>query len=94
MTKNDLIRKVQEAVKEYPLKDVSYAVRVIFDAMTQALLKGERIEIRGFGILTVRNRKPKTGRNPKTSGAIHVSARRIPVFKTGKELRNMINTSS
>lgn len=93
MTKKDLIRKVQEKVKDYPLKDVSYAVRVIIDALIRALMKDERIEIRGFGNFTVKTRNPRTGRNPKTSEAVHLPERRIPVFKSGKEIRHMINKS-
>jgi integration host factor subunit beta len=94
MTKNELIRKVQEIVKEYPSKDVSYAVLVIIDAMTRALIRGERIDIRGFGNFTVRNHDPKIGRNPKTAGVVYLPARRSLMFKTGKELKNMINKSS
>ncbi|MCX5854142.1 MAG: integration host factor subunit beta [Deltaproteobacteria bacterium] len=94
MTKKDLIRTVQEKVKDYPLKDVSYAVHVIFDALIRALIEDERIEIRGFGNFTVKTRNPRTGRNPKTSEAVHLPERRIPVFKSGKEIRHMINTSA
>lgn len=92
MTKNDLMKRVQQAVK-YPLKDVSYAVLVIFDALTHALLRGERIEIRGFGNFTVRQRNPKAGRNPKTSETVHLPVRKTPFFKAGKEIKDMINKS-
>jgi integration host factor subunit beta len=91
MTKKDLIKRVQQNIKEYPLKDVSYAVHVIFDALTQALLRGERIEIRGFGNFTVRNHKPKTGRNPKTSEIVHLQERKTLFFRSGKEIKEMVN---
>ena len=94
MTKKDLIRKVQEKVKDYPLKDVPYAVHVIFDALIRALIKGERIEIRGFGNFTVKTRNPRISRNPKTSEAVLLPERKIPVFKSGKDIRHMIHISA
>ena len=91
MTKKELIKKVHEEMKVYPAKDISYAVQLIFDSMTGALKRNERIEIRGFGNITVRTRKPIMGRNPKTASLVHVPGRKVPFFKGGKELKEMIN---
>jgi nucleoid DNA-binding protein len=70
MTKNDLIKEVQENLKTYSYKDITYAVNIIFDAMIKAIKHGERIEIRGFGNFTVRERKPRLGRNPKSGAEV------------------------
>lgn len=87
MTKKDLIIKLQEALQVYAHKDVTYAVNIIFDSMVDALKRGERIEIRGFGNITVRERKARLGRNPKSGAEVKLEKRKIPFFKTGKELR-------
>lgn len=91
MTKNDLIKKLQEKFKLYPMKDITYIVNVMFDSMTEAMKKGERIEIRGFGNFTIRERKSRIGRNPKTGVKVNLEERKVPFFKTGKELRIMVN---
>ncbi len=91
MTKNDLIKKVQENLKAYSYKDVTYAVNIIFDSMIKAIKHGERIEIRGFGNFTIRERKPRLGRNPKSGAEVKLEKRKVPFFKTGKELREMVN---
>ena len=91
MTKNDLIKKLQEELKSYPLQDVTYAVNIIFDSMINAIKRGERIELRGFGSFVVRERKPRLGRNPKSGAEVKLAERKVPFFKTGKELRQMVN---
>jgi integration host factor subunit beta len=91
MTKKELIKKVQEKIEVYPSKDISYAVHLVFEAMIGALKRNERIEIRGFGNITVRSRGPVLGRNPKTSDIVHVPGRKLPFFKVGRELKDMIN---
>jgi integration host factor subunit beta len=91
MTKKELVKKVHEKIEVYPSKDISYIVDLVFKAMTGALTRNERIDIRGFGNFIVRRRRPILGRNPKTSDVVHVPERKIPFFKVGKELRNMIN---
>jgi len=91
MTKNDLIKEVQENLKAYSYKDVTYAVNIIFDAMIKAIKHGERVEIRGFGNFTIRERKPRLGRNPKSGAEVKLEKRKVPFFKTGKELREMVN---
>jgi integration host factor beta subunit len=91
MTKNDLIKKLQEELKSYSLQDVTYAVNIIFDSMIDAIKRGERIELRGFGSFVVRERKPRLGRNPKSGAQVKLEERKVPFFKTGKELRLMVN---
>jgi integration host factor subunit beta len=91
MTKNDLIIKLQETLKIYPRKDVAYAVNIIFDSMVESLKRGERVEIRGFGNMTVRERKSRLGRNPKSGTEVKLEKREAPFFKTGKELRLMVD---
>lgn len=91
MTKNDLIKKLQEELKSYSLQDVTYAVNIIFDSMINAIKRGERIELRGFGSFVVRERKPRLGRNPKSGAQVKLAERKVPFFKTGKELRLMVD---
>lgn len=91
MTKKDLIIILQEKLKVYARKDVTYAVNIIFDSMADALARDERIEIRGFGNFTVRERKSRLGRNPKSGAQVKLEKRKTPFFKTGKELRLMVN---
>ncbi len=66
-------------------------VNTIFDSMAQALKQGERIEIRGFGSFQVKLREAREGRNPKTGEPVHISAKRTPFFKVGKELKEMVD---
>ena len=91
MTKNDLIKKLQEQLETYSLKDVTFVVNIIFDSMIDAIKRGERIELRGFGSFVVRERKPRMGRNPKSGAQVKLAERKVPFFKTGKELRLMVN---
>ena len=91
MTKNDLIKQLQEELKTYSLKDVTYVVNIIFDSMIDAIKRGERIELRGFGSFEVRERKPRMGRNPKSGAQVKLEERKVPFFKTGKELRLMVD---
>jgi integration host factor subunit beta len=92
MTKKDLIRKVQEQLGDCPARDAAFAVNIIFEAMTEALRKGERIDVRGFGNFTVRRRHARKARNPQSGDAVQVEARRMPFFKVGKELHERMNT--
>ncbi len=91
MTKNDLIKKLHEELKTYSIQDVSYVVNIVFDSMIDAIKRGERIELRGFGSFEIRERKPRMGRNPKSGAEVKLEKRKVPFFKTGKELRIMVN---
>lgn len=92
MTKKDLIRKIQERLRDCPARDAAVAVNIIFNTMTQALKKGERIDVRGFGNFTVRSRRARKARNPRSGDPVQVEARRTPFFRVGKELHERMNT--
>jgi integration host factor beta subunit len=92
MTRKDLINKVHETLKVYSYEDVAYSVNIIFESLADALKRGERVEIRGFGNLTIRQRKSRLGRNPKSGAPVKLAERKVPFFKTGKELREMVNS--
>lgn len=91
MTKNDLIKNLSEQFKSYSLKDINFVVNIIFDSMMDALKRGERIELRGFGSFEIRQREPRMARNPKSGAAVKLGERKVPFFKTGKELKSMVN---
>jgi len=81
---------IEEVVKQYPRfsrRDAEIMVNSVFESMTDALLRDERIEIRGFGSFVVKHRQAREGRNPKTGEVVSVAAKRVPFFKVGKELK-------
>jgi nucleoid DNA-binding protein len=86
MIKADLVRKVMDAI-ELPQAKANEAVNTVFDAMREALTKGERIELRGFGVFIVKNRKRGIGRNPKTGVEVAIPPGKTIRFKPGKALR-------
>jgi integration host factor subunit beta len=94
MTKSGLIEKVAERTPHISKKDTEVVVNTIFDAMTEALRRGERIEIRGFGSFQVKLREARDGRNPKTGEMVNIPAKRTPFFKVGKELKEMVDQAS
>ncbi|MBI5419733.1 MAG: integration host factor subunit beta [Deltaproteobacteria bacterium] len=91
MTKSDLVQKLSEHVTTLTKKECEAIVDTVFDHMKDALQRGEKIEIRGFGSFTVRVRRAKEGRNPKTGEKVSIPEKRIPFFKVGKELRELVN---
>lgn len=91
MNKSNLIEDLTEHMKTLSRREVEVIVDTIFNQMTQALAKGDRIEIRGFGSFEVRTREPRQGRNPKTGATVYVNTRKVPFFKVGKELRERVN---
>jgi len=91
MTKSDLISQVASRNKPLTHRDAETIVDHIFDSMMDALSRGEHIEIRGFGSFTVKQRDPRTGRNPKTGEEVQIEAKRHPRFKVGKKLHALIN---
>lgn len=91
MNKSDLVQTVSGRLQNLAIKDVEIIVSTIFDSMCGSLVKGDRIEIRGFGSFEVRARKPRLGRNPKTGEKVRVNHRRVPFFKVGKELKEKVN---
>ena len=90
MKKSDLVDAVAQE-HNLPRSQVETTIDSLIEAMTQGLAKGERIDLRGFGAFDVRESAARTGRNPQTGEAIQISARRVPTFKAGKELRDRVN---
>jgi integration host factor subunit beta len=91
LTKSELIKKVSGRLPYLAKKDVQTIVNTIFQNMSDALSRGEGIEIRGFGSFRIKVRRAKDGRNPKTGETVRVPRKRIPFFKVGKELRERVN---
>ncbi len=93
MTKSDLVERVAREVPHISKKDTEVVVNTIFDAMTEALRRGSRIEIRDFGSFQVKIREAREGRNPKTGEEVRIPAKRTPFFKVGKELKERIDSA-
>ncbi len=93
MTKSDLIARLAERFPQLVAKDADFAVKMILDAMSEALAKGDRIEIRGFGSFALNYRPPRVGRNPKSGDKVSVPQKWVPHFKAGKELRERVDIS-
>jgi len=91
MTKSELIAQLAERFPQLVAKDADYAVKMILDAMTEALSNGDRIEIRGFGSFALNYRPPRIGRNPKSGEKVSVPEKYVPHFKAGKELRERVD---
>jgi integration host factor subunit beta len=94
MTKSQLIELVADSKPSLPRKVVEQAVNAVFDELVEAMKRGERIEIRGFGNFTVRQYRAYKGRNPKTGASVDVAPKSMPFFKVGKDLRDRINEAS
>lgn len=90
MTKAELVDEVARAV-QLTKKQAEAIVNIVFDSIVESLRAGEKIELRGFGSFRLRSRKSRLGRNPKTGERVEVPSKRIPYFKPGKELKEMIN---
>ena len=93
MTKSDLIAQLAERFPQLVAKDADFAVKMILDAMSEALVKGDRIEIRGFGSFSLNYRPPRVGRNPKSGEKVDVPEKWVPHFKAGKELRERVDNA-
>jgi integration host factor subunit beta len=93
MTKSELIDALAATRTDLTKARAELVVNCVFDAMTEALQRGEGIEIRGFGSFTVRPYKPYSGRNPRTGQPVEVPAKRLPFFKVGKDLKEIVNNS-
>ncbi|AUN94592.1 integration host factor subunit beta [Pseudazoarcus pumilus] len=91
MTKSELIAKLAGRFPQLVAKDADCAVKMMLDAMTEALSRGDRIEIRGFGSFALNYRPPRVGRNPKSGERVQVPEKYVPHFKAGKELRERVD---
>ncbi len=91
MTRSELIAELAAANPHLRGQDVELIVGTVFDEISSALTRGERVELRGFGAFTVKKRDARTGRNPRTGEAVPVDEKAVPFFKAGKELRERVN---
>jgi integration host factor subunit beta len=91
MTKSELIVRIGELNPHLYHRDVERIVGTIFDEISAALARGDRVELRGFGAFSVKRREARTGRNPRTGTPVPVAQKMIPFFKTGKQLRDRLN---
>ncbi|MCK9989189.1 MAG: integration host factor subunit beta [Rugosibacter sp.] len=91
MTKSELINRLAERFPQLGAKDADFAVKVLLDALSAALVNGDRIEVRGFGSFSLNYRPPRIGRNPKSGEKVHVPEKYVPHFKAGKELRERVD---
>jgi len=92
MIKSELVQAIAERNPHLYQRDVENIVNAILGEITDALARGDRVELRGFGAFSVKNRPPRMGRNPRTGARVHVEEKWVPFFKTGKELRERLNT--
>jgi integration host factor subunit beta len=93
MTKSELVEQLTIDNDALSKREAELIVNSIFDSIGQALVGGDRVEIRGFGSFTVRERDAREARNPKSGDIVRISAKKTPFFKTGKELRERVNVS-
>ncbi len=91
VTKSDLIKRLAQANPHLMQRDVERIVATVFDEIAEALARGDRVELRGFGAFSVRHRSARTGRNPRTGEEVEVPDKAVPHFKTGKDLRELLN---
>ncbi len=91
MTKSELILRLAERSSDLTHRDVERIVSTVFDEITAALARGDRVELRGFGAFSVKKRRARIGRNPRTGQSVHVAEKYVPFFKTGKQLRERLN---
>ena len=94
MTKFELISRLAAANPHLYQRDVERIVTTIFEEITSALSRGDRVELRGFGAFSVKARGARVGRNPRTGESVNVSEKFIPYFKTGKQLREKLNAKN
>ena len=90
INKKDLIEIIAKEQDQLPYKDIELSVKTIIKSMVNSLKKGERIEIRGFGSFSLRYRKPRVGRNPKSGQSVNIEERYVPHFKPGKSLKERV----
>ena len=91
MIRSELIQKIAEENPHLFQRDVEKIVNTIFDEITEAMARGDRVELRGFGAFSVKSRDARTGRNPRTGDPVDVAEKNVPFFKTGKLLRDRLN---
>ncbi len=93
MLKSELVRQLSEQNPHLYPRDIEKVVNAILDTISDALARGDRVELRGFGTFAVKKRGSRTGRNPRTGDVVSVSEKAVPVFKTGKEMHKRLNST-
>ena len=93
MIRSELIQKIADENPHLTQRHVERIVNTVFEEIIEALAKGDRVELRGFGAFSVKKRDARTGRNPRTGQHVDVAEKFVPFFKTGKELRERLNGS-
>jgi integration host factor subunit beta len=91
MIRSELVQKLCSDFPDLSQREVENVVSALFDSITEQLARGGRVELRGFGAFSTRQRDARTGRNPRTGEAVEVDAKRVPYFKPGKEMRERLN---
>ena len=91
MTRSDLVEELAAHFDQLTQRDAEFAVKAILDAMNDALVRGHRIEIRGFGSFSVNHRAPRVGRNPRSGASVAIPEKRVVHFKPGKALREAVD---
>lgn len=91
MIKSELVQRIAQANPHLYQRHVELIVNTVLDEITAALARGDRVELRGFGAFSVKDRPARTGRNPRTGAKVDVDQKFVPFFKTGKELRERLN---
>jgi len=91
MIRSELIQKIADENPHLYQRDVENIVNTIFEEITSAMAKGDRVELRGFGAFSVKKRDARVGRNPRTGESVAVEQKHVPFFKTGKLLRDRLN---
>ncbi|ACJ75190.1 DNA-binding protein HU 1 [Thermosipho africanus H17ap60334] len=91
MSKKELVNMIAEKIPELKKKDIKAVVDAVFESISDALAKGEKVQLIGFGTFEVRKAEERTGVNPRTREKIKIPARKVPKFKPGKELKEKVN---
>ena len=91
MIKSELIQRISSQNPHLYQRDIEKIVNALLDEIVQALRRGDRVELRGFGAFSAKLRGPRQGRNPRTGAAVAVAKKAVPLFKTGKEMRERLN---
>lgn len=94
MIKSELVLKISELNPHLYQRDIEILVNAVLDEITGALSRGDRVELRGFGTFSTKSRDPRQGRNPRTGAKVSVAGKRVPYFKTGKEMRDRLNVTA
>ncbi len=94
MTKSELIQRLAESHPHLYHRDVERIISTVFEEISSALERGDRVELRGFGTFSVKHRGARVGRNPRTGDTVQVAPKSVPFFKTGKQLRDLVNNGA